>query len=366
MRSRFTAMAGRLAALATTAALAMSAGCSVIVDSVLSEGSGEDDGGTADARPDGPPSGSEICNNGVDDDGDGFTDCKDTDCATEPTCITDCVTSVGGSDDPCVGCICGSGCAPYMARCQDEQCLMTFWACLGEERSCQPNPECLSGVDPDLAQRVGELLRCVCARGETECQEACRPETDCGDIRGPQYCCTDEMDNEEDGTSDCDDPDCGAFCTCEAWLPEPVAGTNPPAEAIGVDFQCQCGMCWEAWEACLAGEDGTPGTDDDPEPGWCLAAAVCRSDRTNGGPSDLPLGCGRLDRDRPAAGTFSPNACPTELMGTDWDLTAAADDLAMKAQEGNAIARRLLGLEGSGRAVATCLCRSALDCGGGR
>jgi len=37
---------------------------------------------------DAPPTG-EICNNGVDDDGDGTVDCNDTDCTTAPICMND-------------------------------------------------------------------------------------------------------------------------------------------------------------------------------------------------------------------------------------------------------------------------------------
>jgi len=29
----------------------------------------------------------EICNNGIDDDADGFTDCDDTDCVEDPNCL---------------------------------------------------------------------------------------------------------------------------------------------------------------------------------------------------------------------------------------------------------------------------------------
>src|SRR5688500_1971806 len=78
-------------------------------------GCGDDDPATA-----------EVCTNGTDDDGDGQTDCADSDCAAAPSCTgdpevcdntldddgdgaTDCADSDCAADPACVASDCGNG-----------------------------------------------------------------------------------------------------------------------------------------------------------------------------------------------------------------------------------------------------------------
>ena len=102
-------------------------------DGLDNDGDGAVDCADPDCAPFSGCSGSvEVdCSNGVDDDGDNNTDCYDTDCATDPVCITpeDCSNSV---DDDADGTI----------DCADSDCL-THFNCGGSET------DCINGADDD-------------------------------------------------------------------------------------------------------------------------------------------------------------------------------------------------------------------------
>ena len=75
------------------------------------------------------PGSLELCDNGVDDDGDGLTDCDDPDCAAEPGCLVeDCDN---GADDD------GDG----LTDCADPDCA--------QSPPCLPPEDCDNGVDDD-------------------------------------------------------------------------------------------------------------------------------------------------------------------------------------------------------------------------
>lgn len=47
----------------------------------------------------------EICNNGIDDDGDGFIDCEDFDCENSPDCLTEiCDNGIDDDGDGFIDC----------------------------------------------------------------------------------------------------------------------------------------------------------------------------------------------------------------------------------------------------------------------
>jgi len=136
------------------------------------------------------PAGSERgqCNDGIDNDGDGRVDCRDSDCAMDPVCC------VGRPE------ICDNG--------TDDDCNMLIdcadMACTGSPECCMPIPEsCTNGSDDDCDM----LIDCAdpsCA-GDLVCMMTCTTR-EIG-IR----MCTDTRDNDCDRQTDCADPDCTPF-----------------------------------------------------------------------------------------------------------------------------------------------------------
>ena len=94
-----------------------------------------------------------MCDNGIDDDGDGLTDCADADCAADPAC------------------------APP-----------------------PPAEVCNDGIDND-------------GDGATDCADAdCAADPACAPP--PAEVCDDGVDNDGDGATDCADADCAADPAC--------------------------------------------------------------------------------------------------------------------------------------------------------
>jgi hypothetical protein len=74
----------------------------------------------------------ELCNNGIDDDGDNLIDCNDPDCTADPACAPVAEICNNGSDDDGDGAI----------DCQDTDCTA--------DPACAPNAEiCNNGTDDD-------------------------------------------------------------------------------------------------------------------------------------------------------------------------------------------------------------------------
>jgi hypothetical protein len=89
----------------------------------------------------------EVCNDGLDNDCDGFVDCADSDCSANPACGPVCVPEVcnDGVDNDCDGLI----------DCADSDCSV--------------NPACLPSDAPDLkAEKI--KLKCNPPKGPNVCQ----------------------------------------------------------------------------------------------------------------------------------------------------------------------------------------------------
>ncbi|MFT4702345.1 MAG: cysteine-rich repeat protein [Bradymonadia bacterium] len=178
----------------------------------------------------------ELCDDGVDNDGDGNADCDDTDCAAEPACETltdeDCGDGVdndgdGNTDCADADCDADAGCAPEIEVCDD-------------------------GVDND-------------DDGLVDCED-----DDCADndvLCPPSVeVCDDGIDNDGDGRTDCDDPDCVQFCPAgECGDGELNAGescddgdTNSDTDADACRLDCQIAGCGDSVldtdEECDGGE----------------------------------------------------------------------------------------------------------------
>lgn len=125
------------------------------------------------------------CLDTVDDDGDGATDCDDSDCASDPACAAPVETLCSNSlDDD------GDG----ATDCWDSDCDSDPW-CPGTETSCFDN------VDNDH----DELLDCD--------DPDCDTTPPCG-TPDTEISCVDNADNDGDSLVDCDDPDCVSAPAC--------------------------------------------------------------------------------------------------------------------------------------------------------
>ena len=125
------------------------------------------------------------CTDGVDDDGDGYTDCDDAyDCYYEPTCGWVEANCTDGVDDD------GDG----VTDCDDADCAY-------DEACYAPSYEtdCANAMDDDFD-------------GDTDCGDSdCAYSTACGTY---EINCTDGVDDDGDGLTDCLDGDCYYEPTC--------------------------------------------------------------------------------------------------------------------------------------------------------
>jgi hypothetical protein len=133
------------------------------------------------------------CDDGLDNDNDGFTDCDDTDCADDPACTPtedNCDDGVDNDNDG-------------FTDCDDTDCA--------DDPACTPTEDnCDDGVDNDND-------------GFTDCDDFdCADDPACPSIEDD---CEDGVDNDNDGFTDCDDFDCVRAPNCVPDLllicPEP-------------------------------------------------------------------------------------------------------------------------------------------------
>ena len=121
----------------------------------------------------------EICNNGIDDDGDGLIDCDDPDCSGAPVCSQAEICNNGIDDD-------GDG----LIDCADPDC--------SNAPVCNRVEICNNGIDDD-----GDgLVDCA----DPDCSNA--PICNLAEI------CDNGIDDDGDGLIDCADPDCTGAPVC--------------------------------------------------------------------------------------------------------------------------------------------------------
>ncbi|MBN1495010.1 hypothetical protein JW911_04755 [Candidatus Peregrinibacteria bacterium] len=231
------------------------------------------DGSTDPDAGDAQPTTETICNDGVDNDNDGKTDCADFDCVnhtgpngmiceyqTETRCadghdndadgLTDC------ADPNCNNQSCGNGCAcvggektehasgcsdgidndgDTLVDCDDPNCLgyvntIGGWACDATTPGVIIETNCVDGVDND-------------GDGNTDCDDA-----DCdGNPACPQTeICNDGVDNNANAYIDCIDADCKNALRCTAeWHNLCIAGANAndpclTGAPLGTCYNGQC------------------------------------------------------------------------------------------------------------------------------
>jgi hypothetical protein len=192
-------------------------------------------------------SGVEICDNGLDDDKDGFVDCQDTDCQGNPNCQSTAEVCDNNYDDD------GDG----LTDCNDPDCF-SFPACTS-------TPEiCTNGVDDD-----GDgLIDCKDPQcfGDPACQS--QPEN-----------CTNKVDDDGDGLVDCNDPECFNHPSCTSSPENCTNGVDDDGDGLTdcLDPQCYNHPSCKKTEICDNGiDDDSDGLIDCKDPG-CFSDPKCVS-----------------------------------------------------------------------------------------
>ncbi len=224
----------------------------------------------------------ELCDNGIDDDGDGLIDCDDPDCADDPACevpVEICDDGIDNDGDDLVDCddpdcvgdpacevpaeICDDGIdndGDDLVDCEDPDCA--------EDPACEGLVEiCNNGVDDD----DNGLVDCkdpacfgrpgpgggICEEVETRCNDGYDNDanglTDCADPAcdgrtgpGGGICeeietrCNDNYDNDGDGFIDCQDPDCQFAPVCQG--PQEICNNGIDDDGDGA-VDCQDADC---------------------------------------------------------------------------------------------------------------------------
>ncbi len=209
-----------------------------------------------------PPTTETACDDGIDNDCDGATDCDDLDCDGSSACLCDydgvCETGEDCTNCPndCIsgsgGAVCGNGlceagdgedCQTCPADCagittgrpSGRFCCGTSIGC-GDSRctsggyQCTTTPQgtaycCGDGV----CEGSEDALNCAidCDSGSSYCgdgtcdpgEDLCSCSEDCGfppSSEVPNDTCADGLDNDCDGAADCNDPDCETDPACSA------------------------------------------------------------------------------------------------------------------------------------------------------
>ncbi len=199
----------------------------------------------------------EICDDGIDNNGNTFIDCDDWDCQNDPACIeTECDDEIDNDDD-------GD------TDCDDSDCLGTVACPAPTENN---DTDCADGEDNDGDNLVDcEDPSCNSHPDVTVCTE-----TDCDD----------NFDNDLDGHTDCDDFDCLAAGACdssaavEAGAVECADGSdnddNGHTDCADNSCRYSVAACQEdTLAACTDGEDNDKDGHTDCEDFSCQYAGVC-------------------------------------------------------------------------------------------
>lgn len=177
----------------------------------------------------------EICNNGQDDDGDGDTDCEDSDCIFDDPACVDCGDGSCGEGESCPGDCrvevhCGDGAdndGDGKLDCADEDCA--------GDGNCVPLPGeiCDNGADDDgdgdtdcADEECSEVQVCsnpTCGNGIIDMGEQCEQDSDCP--YAGQTCHSNCLCSWEEEVPECKPPFQPDPPQCEGGTEEPRNGT---------------------------------------------------------------------------------------------------------------------------------------------
>jgi cysteine-rich repeat protein len=184
----------------------------------------------------------EYCDNRVDDDADGATDCTDTDCTGNPACGPQPEICDDAFDNDLDG----------LEDCSDTDCSAAT--------VCIPVPElCADARDNDLDTFID------CFDPDCAGDVACLP---------PAEICADAIDNDRDGLIDCSDPDCVDAINC---IPFPEVCTDGRDNDLDTLVDCadpDCAaqlVCIASPEVCNDGRDNDLDGDIDCDDSQCTS-----------------------------------------------------------------------------------------------
>jgi prepilin-type N-terminal cleavage/methylation domain-containing protein len=145
------------------------------------------------------------CNDGVDNDCDGNTDCADTDCVADASCAGVCGDSNCDAGENACNCSADCG-AAAISETGDTACAD------GLDNDCDGQIDCNDSECSAASSCVS-----ICGDGSCNAGEGpCNCSTDCGAAPVTEANCEDSEDNDCDGDVDCDDSDCNGDEACVA------------------------------------------------------------------------------------------------------------------------------------------------------
>lgn len=169
-----------------------------------------------------PPA--EVCDNGIDDDGDRATDCQDSDCAAAPGCspapVEICDNNLDDDGDVAIDCL-DPDCA--------EVCVEICGNGVDDDFDCEVDEDCedcTNGVDDN-----GDTL--------IDCDDP----TCAGNPICPSEDCTNGVDDDGDLLADCADPSCASHpaCTCNSPFADADGDQDVDQEDFGLLQDCFTG-----------------------------------------------------------------------------------------------------------------------------
>ena len=228
---------------------------------------------------DDPPA--EVCDNDLDDDGNGETDCRDDACVGDAACAPppeDCDNDIdddGDEDADCadVDCINADACMLPPEQCDNGDDDDEDGAADCADADCHAAAACQSLVedcDNDLDDD---------GDGDVDCRDVdCATFRDCGDGEAPREVCDNGVDDDGDGEEDCADVECDAVCGQETEICDNGRDDDDDGDVDCADATCSCGP-----------DDENSQDDEGKEDGEDEGGR--RAGTRRGNPSDLPGGC---------------------------------------------------------------------------
>ena len=289
----------------------------------------------------------EICDDGVDNDGDGFADLDDPDCI-DPLPREVCDDGIDNDGDGATDCddsMCiGHAACPAREVCDDGIDNERDGAADCDDADCEGHPSCLArelcddGIDND-----GDAL--------VDCEDR-----DCG---GVDPCpvierCFDFRDNDGDGLLDCDDPDCVGIAVCGLFE---LCADGEDNNADGL-VDCEDPQC-ERGPSCTVVEDCDDGLDNDEDGLVDCDDIDCRGRGDCPGPENCRDG---LDNDQDGLvdclDSDCVDRCRVEVCDdgadNDFDGLADCDDADCAGRDGCVSERCGNGLDDDGDGLVDC------------
>lgn len=192
-----------------------------------------------------PPA--EICDNGIDDNGDRRTDCFDPECSARPECAT-LPTE-----------ICGDGLdndGDLAIDCDDTDCAASCVEICGnnvdDDGDCLADEDCTEICDNDFDDNENGLIDCA----DPECTLSPLCAEDCAN----------GLDDNNNGLVDCYDPVCASFAACACN--DPASDHDGDHDVDMTDFAAwqRCFTTTAAWsQACICFDHDRDGDVDEPD-----------------------------------------------------------------------------------------------------